>query len=113
MLLVIVVAVVARLAGLAANRWPRPRPRPLNEDDDTGMAGKDLVGPLLTLTVLLLARIRADAVCYARAVRAQEWPAMADGQGSSAASVWSTDFRAAFGDLQASLSSACWSPAWP
>ncbi|MET9695121.1 hypothetical protein ABZY81_43300 [Streptomyces sp. NPDC006514] len=46
------------------------------------------------------ARIQADAVCYARAVRTQEWPAMADGNGSSAPSVWSTDFRAAFRDLQ-------------
>ncbi|MFB7407041.1 hypothetical protein ACFCZ2_07630 [Streptomyces sp. NPDC056202] len=137
MLLVIAVAVAALLAGLAANRWLRPRL--LNEDDDTGMAVKDLVGPLLTLTVLLLAfvlvtangsygkaevasrgearaldqlvetaeyapeaqraRIQADAVCYARAVRTQEWPAMADGDGSPAPSVWSTDFRAAFRDL--------------
>ncbi|MFB6560261.1 hypothetical protein ACFCYH_15460 [Streptomyces sp. NPDC056400] len=138
MLLVIAVAVAALLAGLAANRWLRPRL--LNEDDDTGMAVKDLVGPLLTLTVLLLAfvlvtangsygkaevssrgearaldqlvetaeyapaaqraRIQADAVCYARAVRIQEWAAMADGKGSPAPSVWSTDFRAAFRDLQ-------------
>ncbi|MFD8210263.1 hypothetical protein ACFV2S_28135 [Streptomyces sp. NPDC059695] len=57
-------------------------------------SAKDLVGPLPTLTVLLLAfvlvtangsygrsRIQADAVCYARAVRTQEWPAMADGEG--------------------------------
>ncbi|MFG2339439.1 hypothetical protein [Streptomyces yangpuensis] len=138
MLLVILVALIALLAGLAANRWLRPRL--LSEDDDTGMAVKDLVGPLLTLTVLLLAfvlvtangsygkaeiasrgearaldqlvetaeyapaaqrgRIQADAVCYARAVRRQEWPAMADGRGSPAPSVWSTDFRAAFATLQ-------------
>ncbi|MEU1468285.1 hypothetical protein ABZ434_08675 [Streptomyces sp. NPDC005761] len=138
MVLVIVVAVIALLAGLAANRWLRPRL--LSEDDDTGMAVKDLVGPLLTLTVLLLAfvlvtangsygkaevasrgearaldqlvetaeyapeaqraRIQADAICYARAVRAKEWPAMSDGHGSSAPSVWSTDFRRTFRALE-------------
>ncbi|MEU6976594.1 hypothetical protein [Streptomyces sp. NPDC046371] len=138
MALVITVAVIALLAGLAANRWLRPRL--LNADDDEGMAVKDLVGPLLTLTVLLLAfvlvtangsygkaevasrgearaldqlvetaeyapvlqrsRIQADAVCYARAVRVQEWPAMADGNGSPAPSVWSTDFRVAFRTLE-------------
>ncbi|MEU7012253.1 hypothetical protein [Streptomyces sp. NPDC046385] len=138
MALVIVVAVLALLAGLAANRWLRPRL--LNADDDEGMAVKDLVGPLLTLTVLLLAfvlvtangsygkaevssrgearaldqlvetaeyapvlqraRIQGDAVCYARAVRVQEWPAMADGNGSPAPSVWSTDFRTAFRTLE-------------
>ncbi|MGW6950180.1 bestrophin-like domain [Streptomyces xanthophaeus] len=138
MVLVIVVAALALLAGLAANRWLRPRL--LNEDDDTGMAVKDLVGPLLTLTVLLLAfvlvtangsygkaevasrgearavdqlvesaeyapdaqraEIQADAVCYARAVRKQEWPAMADGHGSPAPSVWSTDFRRVFREVE-------------
>ncbi|MEU6679842.1 hypothetical protein [Streptomyces sp. NPDC046853] len=137
MVLVIVVAVLALLAGLAANRYLRPRLMP---DDDNGMAVKDLVGPLLTLTVLLLAfvlvtasgsygkaevaargearaldqlteiseyapmaqreRIQADAVCYARAVRTQEWPAMADGNGSAAPSVWSTDVRRSFRDLE-------------
>ncbi|MFZ3494786.1 hypothetical protein ACODT5_16475 [Streptomyces sp. 5.8] len=138
MTLVIVVAVLALLAGLAANRYLRPRL--LNEDDDTGMAVKDLVGPLLTLTVLLLAfvlvtangsygkaevasrgearaldqlvetaeyapeaqraRIQADAVCYARAVRTQEWPAMNNGTGSAAPSTWSTDFRQTFRALE-------------
>ncbi|MGW4893199.1 bestrophin-like domain [Kitasatospora sp. NPDC004240] len=138
MILVIAVAVGALLAGLAANRYLRPRL--LKEDDDTGMAVKDLVGPLLTLTVLLLAfvlasangsyskaevasrgearaldqlveiaeyapeaqraRLQASEVCYARAVRHQEWPAMADGTGSPAPSVWSTDLRRAFRDLQ-------------
>ncbi|NUP17989.1 MAG: hypothetical protein HOZ81_18240 [Streptomyces sp.] len=138
MVLVIVVAVLALLAGLAANRWLRPRL--LSEDDGTGMAVKDLVGPLLTMTVLLLsfvlvtanssygkaevasrgearaldqlvetaeyapqaqrARIQASAVCYARAVRKQEWPAMSDGSGSSAPSVWSTDFRKTFRALE-------------
>ncbi|MEV7416312.1 hypothetical protein [Streptomyces sp. NPDC089919] len=138
MVLVIVVAVVALLAGLAANRYLRPRL--LTEDDGTGMAVKDLVGPLLTMTVLLLSfvlvtangsygkaevasrgearaldqlvesaeyapaaqrgRVQSDAVCYARAVRTQEWPAMADGHGSPAPSVWSADFRQTFQDLQ-------------
>ncbi|MFD8639300.1 hypothetical protein ACFV14_03220 [Streptomyces zaomyceticus] len=138
MILVIVVAALALLAGLAANRWLRPRL--INEDDGTGMAVKDLVGPLLTMTVLLLsfvlvtangsygkaevasrgearaldqlvetaeyapaverARIQSAAVCYARAVRAQEWPAMADGKGSPAPSVWSTDFRQTFRALE-------------
>ncbi|MEU1135179.1 hypothetical protein ABZ383_35890 [Streptomyces sp. NPDC005900] len=45
-------------------------------------------------------RIHADAVCYARAVRTQEWPAMADGKGSRAPSVWSTDLRQTFRALQ-------------
>ncbi|MFF0433319.1 hypothetical protein ACFYU9_13965 [Streptomyces sp. NPDC004327] len=138
MWLVIVVAVIALLAGLAANRWLRPRL--LSEDDGTGMAVKDMVGPLLTMTVLLLsfvlvtanssygkaevasrgearaldqlvesaeyapavqrARIQAGAVCYARAVREQEWPAMSDGHGSPAPSVWSADFRQTFHSLQ-------------
>ncbi|GAA2279990.1 hypothetical protein GCM10010415_55670 [Streptomyces atrovirens] len=40
---VIVAAVLALLAGLAANRFLRPRL--FSEDDDTGMAVKDLVGP--------------------------------------------------------------------
>lgn len=134
MVLVIVVAVLALLAGLAANRWLRPCL--LSDDEDSGMAVKDLVGPLLTLTVLLLAfvlvtangsygkaevasrgeakavdqlveaaeyapaaqraAIQADAVCYTRAVRRQEWPAMAEGNGSTAPSVWSTDLRRVF-----------------
>ncbi|MEW2530344.1 hypothetical protein [Streptomyces sp. NPDC047071] len=138
MVLVIVVAALALLAGLLANRYLRPRL--ITADDNEGMAVKDLVGPLLTLTVLLLAfvlvtasgsygkaevaargearaldqlvesaeyapaaqraRVQADAVCYARAVRHQEWPAMADGKGSAAPSVWSTDFRRAFGEVQ-------------
>ncbi|MFF8809976.1 bestrophin-like domain [Streptomyces omiyaensis] len=137
MLLVVIVAVLALLAGLAANRWLRPRL--ISADDDEGMAVKDLVGPLLTMTVLLLSfvlvtangsygkaevasrgearaldqlvesaeyapeaergRIQAAAVCYARAVREQEWPAMADGKGSPAPSVWSTDFRRTFEDM--------------
>ncbi|MGA5193449.1 hypothetical protein [Streptomyces exfoliatus] len=138
MVLVIVVAVLALLAGLAANRFLRPRL--VSDDDDTGMGVKDMVGPLLTLTVLLLAfvlvtangsygkaevasrgearavdqlvesaeyapaaqraKVQADAVCYARAVREQEWPAMADGKGSPAPSVWATDFRRVFREVE-------------
>ncbi|MFI0240386.1 hypothetical protein [Streptomyces sp. NPDC016845] len=138
MVVVIVVAVLALLAGLAANRWLRPRL--LSVADDEGMAVKDLVGPMLTLTVLLLAfvlvtasgsygkaevasrgearavdqlvesaeyapaeqrsKVQADAVCYARAVSRQEWPAMSDGHGSAAPSVWSTDLRRTFGKLE-------------
>ncbi|NBE53467.1 bestrophin-like domain [Streptomyces boluensis] len=136
MVLIIVIAGLALIAGLAANRYLRPR---LVDEDDAGMGVKDLVGPLLTLTVLLLAftlvtasgsygkaevasrgearaldhlveiseytpdapkaRIQADAVCYARAVRTQEWPAMADGHSSSAPSLWSTDLRRTFREL--------------
>ncbi|MFJ3817158.1 hypothetical protein [Streptomyces sp. NPDC090056] len=59
MALIIIVAALALLAGLAANRFLRPRL--LSEDDDTGMAVKDLVGPLLTLTVLLLAFVLVTA----------------------------------------------------
>ncbi|MEU7022486.1 hypothetical protein ABZ990_17740 [Streptomyces sp. NPDC046203] len=142
MVLVIVLAALALIAGIAANKWLRPIL--LKEDDGKGMAVKDLVGPLLTMTVLLLsfvlvtangsygkaetaansearavdqlvetagylpanspqrARIQADAVCYARAVRTQEWPLMdqGNGDGSPAPSVWSTDFRTVFGQLQ-------------
>ncbi|MGA4846524.1 hypothetical protein ACOBQB_09735 [Streptomyces sp. G5(2025)] len=138
MILIIVVAVLALLAGLAANRFLRPRL--VSEDDDAGMCVKDLVGPLLTLTVLLLAfvlvtangsygkaevaargearavdqlvesaeyapeaqrsKIQADAVCYARAVRQREWPSMADGKGSPAPSVWSTDLRHVFREVE-------------
>ncbi|MFD4370239.1 hypothetical protein [Streptomyces sp. NPDC058486] len=45
-------------------------------------------------------RIQADAVCYARAVRLQERPAMSGGTGSPAPSVWSTSFRETFETLE-------------
>ncbi|MET9678517.1 hypothetical protein ABZY68_36365 [Streptomyces sp. NPDC006482] len=45
-------------------------------------------------------RIQADAIFYARPVRTQEWPAMADGKGSAVPSVWSTDFRQTFRILE-------------
>ncbi|KIZ19274.1 DUF4239 domain-containing protein [Streptomyces natalensis] len=136
MITVIVVAVLALLAALAANRFLRPR---LVPEGDEGMNVRDLVGPLLTLTVLLLAftlvtasssyksaqeavrteasavdnlaevaeyaptaqrdRLQADVICYARAVRVHEWPAMANGNSSAVASTWSTDFRQAFKNL--------------
>ncbi|MFD6435377.1 hypothetical protein ACFWFC_21915, partial [Streptomyces venezuelae] len=46
------------------------------------------------------AKIQADTVCYARAVREREWPAMADGKGSPAPSVWSTDLRRVFREVE-------------
>lgn len=138
MAVVVVVAALALIVGLAANHWLRPRL--LNIEDTDGMAVKDLVGPLLTMTVLLLsfvlvtangsygkaevasrgearaldqlvetaeyapsaqrASIQASAVCYARAVRTQEWPAMSDGNGSPAPSVWSSGFRVTFRALK-------------
>lgn len=48
-------------------------------------------------------RIQAAAVCYTRAVHAHEWPAMADGGGTSPkVSVWSSRFRTSFKELVAS-----------
>ncbi|MGW7412097.1 hypothetical protein [Streptomyces sp. NPDC054863] len=47
------------LCGLATNRYLRLRL--IAEDDDAGMAVKELVGPLLTLTVLLLAFVLVTA----------------------------------------------------
>ncbi|MFF3554172.1 bestrophin-like domain [Streptomyces tsukubensis] len=135
---VIVTAVLALLAGLAANR--RLRPRLTDRDDAAGLEIRDLVEPLITLTVLLLAfvlvtasssygkaetaarsearaldhlaetaayapadrraALHTQAICYARAVRAQEWPAMSDGEGSPAPGVWSTGFRQSLHGLQ-------------
>ncbi|MFJ3091459.1 hypothetical protein [Streptomyces sp. NPDC086838] len=46
------------------------------------------------------AQIQADAVCYARAVRFVEWPAMSDGNGSGAPSVWSTQVRRSFKSVE-------------
>jgi len=135
---VLVVAVLALVGSIAANHYLRPRL--VDEDDDKGMSVRDLVGPLQTLTILLLAftlvsasasygraetsargeahaldhlaelseyappeqakRLQADAICYARAVRAKEWPTMVDGQGSPAPSVWTRDFRHTFTELK-------------
>ncbi|MFF2194269.1 hypothetical protein [Streptomyces sp. NPDC058157] len=137
MSILIVVAAVALLASLAANRFLRPR---LVSADDEGMGVRDLIGPMQTLTVLLLAfvlatssasyskaddaaraeahaldhlaevaayvpeaprlRLQAGVVCYARAVRMREWPAMEDGQGSPEPDIWSKDFRQTFLELR-------------
>ncbi|WP_052862865.1 bestrophin-like domain [Streptomyces niger] len=136
MLIFIVVAVLALCVGIALNRFLRPR---LGIQNEESLRVRDLVGPLQTLTVLLVAftlamastshgkakeavrteanalenlaevaeytpaplrqRLRADVVCYARAVRHQEWPAMDAGHGSTAPNAWSTDMRVAFKDL--------------
>ncbi|MCX5379700.1 hypothetical protein [Streptomyces sp. NBC_00091] len=133
----IVVAAVALLASIAANRYLRPR---VVSEDDEGMSVRDLIGPMQTLTVLLLAfvlatsaasyskaddaaraeahaldhlaevasfvpeaprvRLQSDVVCYARAVRHMEWPAMADGYSSARPSQWSVDMRKTFQDLR-------------
>ncbi|WP_329376366.1 hypothetical protein OG625_02280 [Streptomyces sp. NBC_01351] len=137
----IVVAAVALLASIAANRYLRPR---VVSDDDPGMSVRELIGPMQTLTVLLLAfvlatsaasyskaddaaraeahaldhlaevasylpdahrtRLQSDVVCYARAVRQMEWPAMADGRSASEPGVWSGDFRRSFRELRADQS---------
>ncbi|WP_330294460.1 bestrophin-like domain [Streptomyces sp. NBC_00503] len=137
MIVTLVVAVLALGAGIAANRYLRPRLIP--GDDGEGMGVRDLVAPLMTLTILILAfmlvtasasngraddaarseahaldhlaevadftspglrqRLRGDAVCYARAVQHEEWPAMAEGRSSSVPSVWSGDFRKGFKEL--------------
>ncbi|MFC9292739.1 hypothetical protein ACFTWH_33745 [Streptomyces sp. NPDC057011] len=134
----IVVAAIALVASFAANRFLRPR---LVSADDEGMGVRDLIGPMQTLTVLLLAfvlatsaasyskaddaaraeahaldhlaevagyvpdtqrtRLQAGVVCYARAVRTKEWPAMEDGGSSSQPGVWTADFRRTFLELRA------------
>lgn len=131
--ILIIVAAVALLAAFAANRFLRPR---LVSAEDEGMSVRDMIGPMQTLTVLLLAfvlaissasyskaddaaraeahaldhlaevaayvpeaprlRLRADVVCYARAVRVSEWPAMENGSKSPRPDVWSEDFRGTF-----------------
>lgn len=132
-----VVAVVALLVGIALQHVLRRRE---SAADDVGLSVKDLVGPVQTLTVLILAfvlataassygkaeeavrseanavdklsevtdyvpdaaqrsRLLADIVCYTRAVRHFEWPAMADGTSSSVPSVWSTDLRRTFKEV--------------
>ncbi|MEV0317979.1 hypothetical protein ACIBKX_02540 [Streptomyces sp. NPDC050658] len=138
MITVLIVAVLALVGSVAANHYLRPRI--VDEDDDKGMSVRDLVGPLQTLTILLLAftlvsasasygkaenaargeahaldhlaeiaefaprqqteRLQADAICYARAVRTQEWPEMSDGKGSTAPNVWTKDFRRTFAELK-------------
>lgn len=136
MTVTIVVVILALVVGLLANRFLRSR---MMDEDAGGITAQDLISPMETLAVLLLAfvlvvaaesyataqaaagteagavdylfevaayapaaqgqRIQADAVCYARAVSALEWPAVAEGGSSSAPGVWSSDLRAALKDL--------------
>ncbi|MEU2790908.1 hypothetical protein [Streptomyces sp. NPDC007100] len=134
MIVTIVVAAVALLLGLIAHHFLR---RNDSEADDEGLSVRDLIGPVQTLTVLILAfmlataagsynraeeavhneanatdhleetaeflpdaaqrrRVQADVVCYTRAVRHSEWPAMVHGRSSPAPSVWTADLRGAF-----------------
>ncbi|MEV5355853.1 hypothetical protein [Streptomyces sp. NPDC052693] len=44
-------------------------------------------------------RLQGDVVCYVRAVRFAEWPAMEHGHGSAVPSTWSSDFRAALHEM--------------
>lgn len=53
MTVTLVVAVLALAAGVAANRFLRPRM--MGTDDGEAMGVRDLVGPLMTLTILILA----------------------------------------------------------
>ncbi|GGU99705.1 hypothetical protein GCM10010275_43300 [Streptomyces litmocidini] len=129
--------VAALIIGLAANQYRRRR---APEDAEEVAPVSDLISPLETLAVLLVAfvivlaaesfgaagqavgaeahrvdqlyevadyapephqeHIQADAVCYARAILAYEWPQMdKNGEKAPEASVWSSDFRRHFKDL--------------
>ncbi|WP_225801510.1 DUF4239 domain-containing protein [Streptomyces sp. NK15101] len=134
-----IAAMAAALAiGLAANHYRRRR-APEDADEETAPIS-DLISPLETLAVLLVAfvivvaaesfgtagqavgaeahrvdqlyevadyapepqreRIQADAVCYARAILAYEWPQMdKNGEKAPEVSVWSSDFRRHFKEL--------------
>ncbi|MBC6448002.1 bestrophin-like domain [Actinokineospora xionganensis] len=136
MVVTVVAVLVALVAGLLANRFVRDR---VVGPDAEGTTVRDLLSPLETLAVLVLAfvlvaasesfgevedaagmeakmvdhrfevaeyapaanreRIQADAVCYAKAVRSLQWPAMADGK-SSSRPVWTADLRAAFKEME-------------
>lgn len=136
MVVTVVAVLLALVAGLFANRLIRDR---VVGPDAEGTTVRDLLSPLETLAVLVLAfvlvaasesfgeaedsarleaamvdhlfevaeyapavareRIQGDAVCYARAVRSLEWPAMAEGKSSPVTSVWTTDLRAAFKEM--------------
>ncbi|GAA2286688.1 hypothetical protein GCM10010145_66850 [Streptomyces ruber] len=137
LIVTVVVAAAALLVGIALQRVLRRRE---STADDAGLSVKDLVGPVQTLTVLILAfvlataassygkaeeavrseanavdklaevtdyvpaaaqrsRLLGDIVCYTRAVRHFEWPAMADGTDSAVPSVWSTDLRRVFKEV--------------
>ena len=45
-------------------------------------------------------QLRADLICYGRAVVYQEWPAMGNGHSSPAVEYWIGAYRAEFGRLQ-------------
>ncbi|MCX5129607.1 hypothetical protein OG898_30190 [Streptomyces sp. NBC_00193] len=53
MTVTLLVALLALAAGIAANRFLRPRL--MGGDDADGMGVRDLIGPLMTLTILILA----------------------------------------------------------
>ncbi|WP_306324671.1 hypothetical protein [Streptomyces venezuelae] len=139
MILTVVIIATALAVGLIANQVRRRR-RAAEGGDGEEASVSDLVSPLETLAVLLVAfvivlaaesygsagtaveaeasrvdqlyevadyapepqreRLQAAAVCYARAIRAVEWPLMAEGgEKSPAASVWSSGFRTHFKEL--------------
>ncbi|WP_330328637.1 hypothetical protein OHS33_02045 [Streptomyces sp. NBC_00536] len=58
MIVIIVVLVAALLASVAANRYLRPR---LVDAQDQGMKVQELIGPMQTLTILLLAFVLVTA----------------------------------------------------
>lgn len=134
-----IAAMAAALAiGLAANHYQRRRAS--GDADEEKAPVSDLISPLETLAVLLVAfvivvaaesfgaagqavgaeahrvdqlyevadyapqpqreRIQGDAVCYARAILAYEWPQMdSSGEKAPEVSVWSSDFRRHFKEL--------------
>ncbi|OKH99801.1 hypothetical protein A6A06_22280 [Streptomyces sp. CB02923] len=137
MIVTIVVAVIALLLGMIAHHFLRRRD---SDADDSGLSVQDLISPVQTLTVLILAfilataatsyhkaqeavhseanavdhlvevadfvpdaaqrrRVQADVVCYTRAVRHFEWPAMSHGEDSAVPSAWTTDLRTVFKDI--------------
>ncbi|MFZ3493777.1 hypothetical protein ACODT5_11250 [Streptomyces sp. 5.8] len=57
-MVIIVVLVLALVASFAANRYLRPR---LVRDSEPGMGVQDLIGPMQTLTILLLAFVLVTA----------------------------------------------------
>ncbi|MEV7520145.1 hypothetical protein [Streptomyces sp. NPDC091371] len=65
MITMIAVVAVALLGSFAANRYLRPR---VVSDEDPGMSVRELIGPMQTLTVLLLAFVLAtSAASYSKA----------------------------------------------
>ncbi len=135
---VVAVLIVAALAaGVAGNRWWTVH----DESSSDGLGINDLLTPLTTLAVVLLAFLMVEAlssygrardnvgtearvvnemgdssarisdptinvafqqdlVCYARAVVAKEWPAMADGNRAPEVGVWTGRVQAQLDALQ-------------